>query len=382
MTKKTYTVEEVAIILNKHPESIRRLVREGSFGATEKGKRNKVLITEEGLMSYQLNTKVTQHLFIDQLESLNVASSTVWPALHVGTIYTFDELKTITDCPTIRGIRYRNNSPETSIITSLGEDVAKSQYNPYQDRFVDGILYYTGEGSKLSQKLTGGNLRLFEAIKTRHPIHVFQKLKVNEYVFCGIFTVIGYHIEKQPDTDNTIRDVFIFSLKPIINEIQNETNDVLATHSSEIDQNNLLERLQELEAKLTDEKISQQTLVKRYKRSAKLVNLLKRAYNYRCQLCNPNNSIPLIEKKDGTYYQEVHHISGFAETIVDSNDENDENFVIDHYNNVICCCTFHHKLLHAYKSKFIFDKSKFEFVAEDGSLTLPLYLRHEWHTFN
>ncbi len=42
-------------------------------------------------------------------------------------------------------------------------------------------------------------------------------------------------------------------------------------------------------------------------RNHKLIDKLKRAYDYECQLCSNEQRMP-IEKQDGTKYVEVHHI--------------------------------------------------------------------------
>ncbi len=101
--------------------------------------------------------------------------------------------------------------------------------------------------------------------------------------------------------------------------------------------NNLLAEFKEFEGK------SGKTLKKdeRYNRNTTLVKKIKEMYKYKCQLCEPNNEIPLIEKEDGTYYCEVHHI-----TELSNEDKNDDVETLDNPFNAICVCPHHHKVLH------------------------------------
>lgn len=376
--EKLLSVTEIAELSGKHEETVRRWIREGTFEGIKKGPNNMSLIPETSVLNFLSLDQSQSKKLIDHLKSINVLSSSVW-VLSVGQIYTFDELKSITNCPTIRGIRYRNGSPELSVITSLNEAIATSQYNPYKDRFENGRLFYTGEGQKGDQKLTAGNLKLYEAQISSHPVHVFQKLKVDHYMFLGVFVVVGHHIEKQPDADQNVRDTYVFELKPLTNHSSNTYTLEIKDNSS--NNNSLLDTLNMLQKQLKNEKISRENLANRYKRSKKLVNTLKELYQFECQLCDPKNPIPIIPMENGRNYVEVHHIEGFAEVLGDVTEQDLGDFVVDSYNNAICCCAHHHRVLHHYRSKMKFDKTNMSFIAEDGSLTLPIYTRHNWHTF-
>ncbi|ETT49747.1 HNH endonuclease domain-containing protein [Paenibacillus sp. FSL R7-269] len=80
----------------------------------------------------------------------------------------------------------------------------------------------------------------------------------------------------------------------------------------------------------------------RIMRNKKMVTLLKKLYDYHCQICGMDNPlVPRIEKDDGTYYCEVHHVTplGTAEAASDIE-------TLDHYSNAICLCSFHHSYVH------------------------------------
>lgn len=379
--EKYLTVSEIAAKAGAHEETVRRWIRSDIFEGVKKGDKNMSLVPESSVENFLNSGTAHHHSFIEKVRAMNVVSSNIWP-LNLGQIYTFGELKAITDCPTIRGIRYRTGSPNLSIITSLSEAQATSQHNPYEDRFENGVLMYTGEGQKGDQKLSSGNLRLYEAITTHQPVHVFQKLQVDQYLFCGLFRVIGYQTERQPGSDDFIRTVFIFKLTPIVNPNVSPSNKGFSDVVKETnEEQKLLDSLLQIQSHLKNEKISAESLPTRYKRSHKLVDTLKKLYDYKCQLCDPQQPSPEIVMKDGKKYVEVHHVLGFSEILSGMNDEQNEEYVIDQYNNVICCCAHHHRLLHHYRSPIVFNKEKLTFKSEDGSLTLPIHLRHDWHTF-
>jgi|LSQX01.3.fsa_nt_gb hypothetical protein len=101
------------------------------------------------------------------------------------------------------------------------------------------------------------------------------------------------------------------------------------------------------------------------KRNVKIVERLKELYKCRCQLCSEKGlNLPPIEKNDGTYYVEVHHIKPIAE----SDAESDE--LIDVYTNAIVVCPYHHKVLHYHQGgyKILIEKDRqLFFVSERGS---------------
>ena len=107
----------------------------------------------------------------------------------------------------------------------------------------------------------------------------------------------------------------------------------------------------------------------KYKRNRELVRKLKKFYNYKCQLCSKPPEIPLIPMSNGTDYIEVHHIKGFNEI-----DEGNREEVIDQYKNAITVCCYHHKLLHNYRSKIVFDPKFKMFKSRDGRISLPLII--------
>lgn len=110
----------------------------------------------------------------------------------------------------------------------------------------------------------------------------------------------------------------------------------------------------------------------RIARNKKMVVLLKKLYEYHCQICGEEKpQIPRIEKNDGTFYCEVHHITplGTAETKSDIE-------TLDHYSNALCLCSYHHSFVHYHKggfSEMIFDQNEFYLVSSQGE-KLPILM--------
>ena len=100
-----------------------------------------------------------------------------------------------------------------------------------------------------------------------------------------------------------------------------------------------LDEVKEVQGQLEREVTKQE----RVKRSQKLVNKMKKLYNCKCQLCSHGEeglTIPYIQKEDGNYYVEVHHIIQITRAIAG------DDLDLDTYKNVIVVCGFHHDMLH------------------------------------
>ena len=100
-----------------------------------------------------------------------------------GQILTWNEVSEIHE---IRNGIYQRNGRLISLLTDFG------RINPcYPD--VHGsstdIIHYTGSGRHGDQKLDAANRALFDAIKTRRTVPLFNKLAVNRWEFTGLWRV-------------------------------------------------------------------------------------------------------------------------------------------------------------------------------------------------
>lgn len=121
----------------------------------------------------------------------------------------------------------------------------------------------------------------------------------------------------------------------------------------------------ELEAYLNfqDDSASLNTKMKEIQQriySRRKIEMLKRLYAYRCQICGKN-----IGSEHDTYIAEAHHIKYFSSCIDNSSD------------NLLILCPNHHTLIH--KLNPVFDYDQLEYVYSDGKrdgLILDFHLTH------
>ncbi|PEK86904.1 HNH endonuclease [Bacillus mycoides] len=146
------------------------------------------------------------------------------------------------------------------------------------------------------------------------------------------------------------------------------------TASLTADQQSLLRNLKLVQRELE----TTLTLQEQFNRSKQLVREIKRLYNYRCQICTHNHNeetIPYIIKSDGSHYVEVHHIIQLSES-----DFIENEFNLDSYENVICVCPHHHRVLHYHNGgydKLIANKNgDLYFVSKQGD---KLKIHHNLH---
>ncbi|MEM3788702.1 MAG: YDG/SRA domain-containing protein [Candidatus Bathyarchaeia archaeon] len=118
-----------------------------------------------------------------------------------------------------RGIRYSGSLQEgikhIVLVTVLHKTPEESLRNPYNDRLVGDILFYTGEGRVGNQKMEKGNLALKRQMTKGHPIFVFEKKAPGKYMFLGQYSVLSVHVEFQPDIKGQKRKAFLYKLKRV-----------------------------------------------------------------------------------------------------------------------------------------------------------------------
>lgn len=152
-------------------------------------------------------------------------------------------------------------------------------------------------------------------------------LKINELIEkCGFIRVY------QPLSNETIAEV---------DKLEFNIETIEETMRSDI-----LVQLDNLESNFKEKT----TTSNKINRNNKLPKLLKRLYEYKCQLCNKEESIfPSIEMINGEEYVEVHHITQLSEG---RDIEDESNSELDSYKNCIVVCCFHHKFLHYHHGGF------------------------------
>ncbi|MDC0325675.1 HNH endonuclease [bacterium] len=86
----------------------------------------------------------------------------------------------------------------------------------YNDRWLKGVLNYTGMGAEGDQSLVGNqNRTLYDSETNGIQVHLFEVFEPKKYTYSGKVQLVGKpYQERQPDAEGNSRKVWIFPLKP------------------------------------------------------------------------------------------------------------------------------------------------------------------------
>lgn len=104
--------------------------------------------------------------------------------LTVGKVYNWHEVNEIHR--TRMGI-YQRHERLVSLLTDFGQ--INACYQDFHGETAETI-FYTGAGRRGDQKLNVHNRAIFNAIESRHPVPLFNKLRVGHWQFLGLWRVI------------------------------------------------------------------------------------------------------------------------------------------------------------------------------------------------
>lgn len=110
-----------------------------------------------------------------------------------------------------RGINITSES--VVLISSIGKKAGAFVYHDHWTE--DGDYIYSGEGKSGDQKLTKGNLAIFNAAKDGKALYLFVKLSSSEYYFQGRVTCVEHFTENEKDENGIVRKEYKFRLKKI-----------------------------------------------------------------------------------------------------------------------------------------------------------------------
>ncbi|WP_434657333.1 HNH endonuclease [Sulfurimonas sp. NW9] len=250
-------------------------------------------------------------------------------ALIINKIYSQQDIKDELSCTVMRGMNYKKDTNRLVLIRNHVKSI-------YEDKQEGDILYYTGEGRKGNQTLTGANRRLLKSKQSNTTVFLFEVFAKTEYTYKGEVELINEpFIERQPDEDDNFRNVYVFPLK--LKDRIAALNDQEALQNIEKKKYNKVKRLTDAEvydkAKQTEQSTPgySYTKAKCYQRSAYVVEVVLRRAQGICELCDLEAP---FKKKDGTPYLEVHHIKQLAKGGPDTTD------------NAVALCPNCHRKMH------------------------------------
>lgn len=128
--------------------------------------------------------------------------------------FSNDQISETFKVGTMRGIRYAVTAEKPALavfVTGTGDNTEAD--HPYQDRWEEDTLLYTGEGLEGDQTLTAGNLALRRNRELDFPLYGFQKLAPHRYRYLGRFRVEEVIEEEQPDKHGQPRRVYVFRMR-------------------------------------------------------------------------------------------------------------------------------------------------------------------------
>lgn len=105
----------------------------------------------------------------------------------------------------------RSRTTNTLVIVS---DYTKGLYH---DKWIGGVLHYTGMGKSGDQDIHWAqNATLAESEYNGVDIHLFEVMNAGEYVYCGRIELVDKpYTETQPDEDGVPRKVWMFPIRPV-----------------------------------------------------------------------------------------------------------------------------------------------------------------------
>lgn len=132
------------------------------------------------------------------------------PDLEIGQILKNSEIVEIFKCGNMGGMR-RSKTTNTLVIVS---DYTKGIYH---DKWIGGVLHYTGMGKSGDQDIHWAqNATLAACSRNGVDVHLFEVMDAGEYVYCGRIELVDKpYVDIQPGEDGNDRKVWMFPIRPV-----------------------------------------------------------------------------------------------------------------------------------------------------------------------
>lgn len=132
------------------------------------------------------------------------------PNLEIGQILKNKDIVEIFKCANMGGMR-RSKTTNTLVLIS---DYTKGLYH---DKWIGGVLHYTGMGKSGDQNIDWAQNATLAACGVNDvDVHLFEVLDAGEYVYCGRVALVGQpYTDIQPGEDGFDRKVWMFPIQPV-----------------------------------------------------------------------------------------------------------------------------------------------------------------------
>lgn len=132
------------------------------------------------------------------------------PGLKIGETLKNSDIVEKFKCGNMGGMR-RSKTTNTLVIVS---DYTKGIYH---DKWIGGVLHYTGMGKSGDQDINWAqNATLAACGHNGVDVHLFEVMDAGEYVYCGRIELVDKpYTEMQPGEDGIDRKVWMFLFTPL-----------------------------------------------------------------------------------------------------------------------------------------------------------------------
>lgn len=132
------------------------------------------------------------------------------PGLQIGQVLKNSQIVDIFKCGNMGGMR-RSKATNTLVIVT---DYTKGLYH---DKWIGGVLHYTGMGKSGDQDINWAqNATLSACSYNGVDVHLFEVIDAGEYIYCGKIELVSKpYIDIQPGADGFDRKVWMFPIRPV-----------------------------------------------------------------------------------------------------------------------------------------------------------------------
>lgn len=132
------------------------------------------------------------------------------PGLKIGEVLKNSDIVDKFKCGNMGGMR-RSKTTNTLVIVS---DYTKGTYH---DKWIGGVLHYTGMGKSGDQDIHWAqNATLAKCDQNGVDVHLFEVMNAGEYIYCGRIELVDKpYTERQPGEDGFDRLVWMFPIRPV-----------------------------------------------------------------------------------------------------------------------------------------------------------------------
>lgn len=231
--------------------------------------------------------------------------------LKVNQVYSNQDIRSVFQCALQGGMR---RSKRTNSLVLISNHTGSSIYG---DKWIDGIIHYTGMGQVGDQRLDySQNRTLNESNENGIDVYLFEVFKDREYTFVGKVQLAGApYQDREEDKNGNDRIVYRFPLRIVddgylpYRNVLNETDLIRETLVSR-KQDEDLKRIAEQRSMANRGKSQYRDVKTRvFERDPFIRSYVKKLAKGICQLCE--NPAPF--ELDGEPFLHVHHIEYLAD---------------------------------------------------------------------